>query len=200
MGLSVLSSVRKHNTWLGLSSYMLCLLTDDNPNHVLCFLTDDNTDNPIHSTTTCCVYWQTTTTTPTMYSVLWRTTTPTNPSIIQPHVMFTDRRQRQLQPCILFSDGRQHRQTRGLSGLSAVRDQNTWLELSLSSVSKHKMWLYYGWVCRCCRPSENRIHGWGCRCRLSVNITCGCIMDGFFGVVALQKTQYMVGVVVVVCQ
>ena len=75
-----------------------------------------------------------------------------------------------------------------------------WLGLSLSSVSKHNMWLYYGWVCRCCHPSENTIHGCGCRCRLSVNITCGCIMDGFVGVVVLQKTEYMVGVVVVVCQ
>jgi hypothetical protein len=174
MGLSVLSSVREQNTWLGLSlssvskhnmwlyygwvcrccrpsentihgwgcrcrlsvnttcgcimdgfvgvvvrqktQYMvgvLVWLTDanDNPNHVFCFLTDDNTDKPIHNTTTCYVYWQTTTTTPTMYSVLWRTTTPTNPSIIQPHLVFTDRRQRQPQPCIVFSDGRQHRQT-----------------------------------------------------------------------------------------
>ena len=86
----------------------------------------------------------------------------------------------------------------GLSVLSSFREQNTWLWLSLSSVSKHNMWLYYGWVCRCCRPSENRIHGCGCRCRLSVNTTCGCIMDGFVGVVVLQRTEYMVVVVVVV--
>jgi hypothetical protein len=42
------------------------------------------------------------------------------------------------------------------------------LDLSwLSSVSKHNSWScrYYGWVCRCCRPSLNTI--------------CGCIMVGF---------------------
>ena len=63
-----------------------------------------------------------------------------------------------------------------------------WLDLSLSSVSKHNIWSYYGWVCRCCRLSVNTIYcrimiglsllssiskpniwsyyGWICRCRL----------------------------------
>jgi hypothetical protein len=28
-----------------------------------------------------------------------------------------------------------------------------------SFVSKHNMWLYNSWVCRCCRPSVNTIPG-----------------------------------------
>jgi len=41
-----------------------------------------------------------------------------------------------------------------------------WLVLLLlSSVSKHNMWSYYGWVCRCYHPL--------------VNTTCGRIMVGF---------------------
>ena len=43
-----------------------------------------------------------------------------------------------------------------------------WLDLSLSSVSKHNIWSYYGWVCRC---------------RLSVNTIYGRIMVGFVVVV-----------------
>ena len=30
--------------------------------------------------------------------------------------------------------------------------------LVLSSVSKHNIWSYYGWVCRCCRRSVNTMH------------------------------------------
>ena len=32
------------------------------------------------------------------------------------------------------------------------------LDLS-SSVSKHNMWTYYGWVCRCCSRSVSTMHG-----------------------------------------
>ena len=53
-----------------------------------------------------------------------------------------------------------------------------WLGLSLSSISKHNMWSYYGWFCRCCRPL--------------VNIICGVIMNGFIVVVVCQYTQYVV--------
>ena len=62
--------------------------------HMLCLLTDDN-DKPNHNTTTYCVHWRTTT---------------TNPTIIRPHVVFTDGRQRQTQPnyvhmlCLLTED------------------------------------------------------------------------------------------------
>ena len=52
--------------------------------HMLCLLTDDN-DKPNHNTTTYCVYW-------------WTKTT-TNPTLLWPHVEFTDRRkQRKIQP------------------------------------------------------------------------------------------------------
>ena len=61
-----------------------------------------------------------------------------------------------------------------------------WLGLSLlSSVSKHNIWSYYGWVCRCCRLSVNTIYG---RIMvgfvvvvicLSVNTIYGRIMVGF---------------------
>jgi predicted HNH restriction endonuclease len=82
-----------------------------------------------------------------------------------------------------------------------------WLDLSLSSVSKHNIWSYYGWVCRCCRLSVNTIYGrimvgllllsfskhniwsyygWICRCRLSVNTIYGRIMVGFVVVVVCQ--------------
>ena len=64
-----------------------------------------------------------------------------------------------------------------------------WLGLSLSSVSKHNIWSYYGWVCRC---------------HLSVNTIYGRIMVGFVVVCLSVNTIYgriMVGfVVVVVCQ
>ena len=47
-----------------------------------------------------------------------------------------------------------------------------WLGLSsLSSVSKHNMWSYYGWVCRC---------------RQSVNTTCGRNQVEFVVVVIRQ--------------
>ena len=36
---------------------------------------------------------------------------------------------------------------------------HTKIGLSLLSVSKHKMWSYYGWVCRCCRLSVSTIYG-----------------------------------------
>ena len=44
--------------------------------------------------------------------------------------------------------------------------------VGLSLVSKHNIWSYYGWVCRCCRPS--------------VSIIYGCIMIGFVVVVVRQ--------------
>ena len=122
-----------------------------------------------------------------------------------------------------------------------------WLGLSLSSVSKHiawsyrynglglsllssdskdKMWLYYGWVYRCCRLSVSKIcegefwlglmllssvrkqntlsyYGWVCRCcHQSVNTICGRIMVGF--VVRCRHSvntiycRIMIGFVVVV--
>jgi len=46
---------------------------------ILCLLTDDNEDKPNHNTTTYCAYW--------------RTTTTRNPTIIRPHIVFTDWRQ-----------------------------------------------------------------------------------------------------------
>jgi hypothetical protein len=67
-----------------------------------------------------------------------------------------------------------------------------WLGLLLlSSVSKHYMLFYYGWVCRFCRPSVNTI--------------CGPIMVGFFRCrrpsVNTIYVDIMVGfVVAVVCQ
>jgi hypothetical protein len=86
---------------------------------MLCLLTDNN--KPNHNTIVCCVYWPTT----------------TNPTIIGPHIMFTDGRQKLsvdiIYCCIMV-------------GLS-------------SSVSKHNMWWYYDWVCRFCRPSVNIICG-----------------------------------------
>jgi hypothetical protein len=52
-----------------------------------------------------------------------------------------------------------------------------WLGLSLLlSVSKHNIWSYYGWVCRCCH--------------LSVNTIYGHIMVGFVVVVVLVNTIY----------
>ena len=55
-----------------------------------------------------------------------------------------------------------------------------WLGLSLlSSISKHNMWSYYGWVC--------------VRCRLSVNIQCGRIMIGFI-VVSKQNMSLSLSV------
>jgi hypothetical protein len=81
--------------------HMLCLLTDDNndkPNlhtsiycftdgrqqrqiqpyydHMLCLLTDDNNDKTIQNTSTYCVYWG--------------TTTMTIPTLLRPHIVFTD--------------------------------------------------------------------------------------------------------------
>jgi hypothetical protein len=90
----------------------------------------------------------------------------------------------------------------GLSLVSSFSKHNIvilWLGLSLlSSVNKHNTWSYYVWVCRCCLWLY---YDWVCRCcRPSINTICGSIMDGFVGVVVRQKTQYMVGVVVVVCQ
>jgi len=120
-----------------------------------------------------------------------------------------------------------------LSLLSSVSKHNVivlWLGLLLlSSISKHNMWSYYGWVCRCCRPSLSTIcgrimvgfvfvvlsvskhnmlsyycwvcrklssgskhnmlsyYGWICRCcRPSVNTICGRFMVGFVVVVASQ--------------
>ena len=101
-----------------------------------------------------------------------------------------------------------------------------WLGLSLLlSVSKHNIWSYYGWVCRCCHLSVNTIYGhimvgfvvvfvlvntiygrimiglslssvskhniwsyygWICRCPLSVNTIYGRIMIGFVVVVVCQ--------------
>jgi hypothetical protein len=155
---------------------MLCLLTDDNPNHVLCC----GCRCRLSVITTC--GW-----------------------IMDVFVGVVCRQRREDMVLLWFglslSSVSKHNVVvlwMGLSVLSSIRKHNTWLWLSLSSVSKHNMWLYYGWVCRCCRPSENTIHGWGCR--LSVNTTCGCIMDGFVSVVVHQRTEYMVGVVVVVCQ
>jgi hypothetical protein len=62
--------------------------------HMLCLVTGDN-DKPNHNTITCCVYWLTTAT--------------TNPTIIPPHIVFTDGWQRQIQPyynhmCLLTGD------------------------------------------------------------------------------------------------
>ena len=88
---------------------------------------------------------------------------------------------------------------RALSSFSKHNIVILWLGLSLlSSVNKHNTWSYYVWVCRCCLWLY---YDWVCRCCLpSINTICGSIMDGFVGVVVRQKTQYMVGVVVVVCQ
>ena len=52
-----------------------------------------------------------------------------------------------------------------------------WLGLLLlSSVSKHNIWSYYGWVCRCCQ---------------SVNTTCGFNQVGLLVVVVRQYSQYV---------
>ena len=63
-----------------------------------------------------------------------------------------------------------------------------WLGLSLlSSVSKHNIWSYYGWVCR--HLSVNTIYGHimvGFVVAVSVNIKCGRIMVGFVVVVVCQ--------------
>jgi hypothetical protein len=48
----------------------------------------------------------------------------------------------------------------------------TWLGLSLFTVRKHNVWLYYGWVCCCCHPS--------------VSTVCGRIMVGFVVVLVSQ--------------
>ena len=87
-----------------------------------------------------------------------------------------------------------------------------WLGLLLSSVSKHNMLSYYGWLCRCCRLSISIIcggimiglslssvskhnmwwyYGWVCHCRLSVSIQCG-ITIGFIVVFVRQQTEYVV--------
>ena len=81
--------------------------------------------------------------------------------------------------------------------------------LSLLSVSKHKMWLYYDWINCCCCQSVNTICGrvmiglsllssvskhniWSCYdwvyccCRPSVNTICDRIMIGFIVVVVRQ--------------
>ena len=79
-----------------------------------------------------------------------------------------------------------------------------WLGLSLlSSICKHNMLSYYGWVCRCCHPSVSTIcgrimvcllllssvskhnlwsyYGWVCRCSHPfVSKIFGRIMVGFF--------------------
>ena len=66
-----------------------------------------------------------------------------------------------------------------------------WLGLSLSSVSKHNIWSYYGWICRCCCLSVNTIYGrimvgFVVVVRLSVNTIYGRIMVGFVVVVVCQ--------------
>ena len=63
---------------------------------MLCLLMDDNNDKFNHNTTT--------------YYVYWMMTTTTNPTIRQPHIVFTDGWQRQIQPyydhmlCLLTGD------------------------------------------------------------------------------------------------
>jgi hypothetical protein len=66
--------------------------------HILCLLADENNDKQNHNTTTYCVYWMTTTydkpnNNTTTYCVCWQMTTTTNPTIIRPHIVFTDGRQ-----------------------------------------------------------------------------------------------------------
>ena len=66
--------------------------------HILSLLTNENKNEPNHNTTTYFVYWRTTT---------------TNPTIIQPHIVFTDWRQRTTKPTIIrldmvFTDGREN--------------------------------------------------------------------------------------------
>jgi hypothetical protein len=92
----------------------------------------------------------------TIYCVSWQTTTKINPTIIWPHILFTDEWQQQYtQSSVLWL---------GLSLLSLVSKHNMWSYYcwvcrTLSSFSKHNTWSYYGRVCRCCRPSINTIRG-----------------------------------------
>jgi hypothetical protein len=102
--LSLLSSVSKHNMW--------------------------------SNTTTLYVYWQTTTTTTQSkydtYCVYWRTTKTINQIIIRPHIVFTERRQRQ--------------PNHNTTTYCVYWRKSIMIELSLSSVSKHNMWSCYDCV------------------------------------------------------
>ena len=81
-----------------------------------------------------------------------------------------------------------------------------WLGLSmLSSISKHNMWSYYGWLC-CMLCSVSKHNMWSyydwvyCCCRSLVNKICGCIIVGLVVVVVREETKYVGLIVVVVRQ
>jgi hypothetical protein len=132
IGLSLLSSVSKHNMWsyydwvvdvLRQTTYYFYWRPTTTINPIIIrphiVLTDRRQQRqPNHNTTTYCVYWRTT----TQY-VGYKNND--NSIIIGPHIVFTDGQQ-QLQ-----------------------RNHNTTTYCAYwqrSSVSKHNMWSYYDWV------------------------------------------------------
>jgi hypothetical protein len=61
IGLSLLSSISKHNMWSYYYWVVETTTTQSKYDNILCLLTEDN--KPNHNTTTYCVYWRTRTTT-----------------------------------------------------------------------------------------------------------------------------------------
>jgi hypothetical protein len=146
IGLSLLSSVSKHNMW------------SRQPNHnttTYCVYWRRQQRQPNHNTTTYCVYWWTTMTTQSYYDHILCLLTDDNndPIIIRPHIVFTDG------PSVITICGRV---MIGLSLLSSSVNTicgRIMIGLSfLSFVSKH--YVVVLWLgCRWCRPSVNTICG-----------------------------------------
>jgi hypothetical protein len=131
IGLSLLSSVSKHNMWLYYDWVYCCCRSSVN---IICSRIMIGLSVSSVSKHNYCVYW--------------RTTTTINPIIIRPHYMFTDRRQ-QRQPNHNTTTYCAYGRTKATINAIIIRPNVVvlWLGLLLlSSVSKHNMWSYYDWV------------------------------------------------------
>jgi hypothetical protein len=136
IGLSLLSSVSKHNMW----SYYdwVVVVFQQRPNH---------------NTTTYCVYWRKTTQSYYDRILCLLTDDNNDPIIIRPHiVLLTKDNPVILRPHIVFTVWLGSRCRRSVNTICG----RIMIGLSLlSSVSKHNMWSYYDWVVVVFRPAPS---------------------------------------------
>jgi hypothetical protein len=160
IGLSLLSSVSKHNMWSYYDwvVHILCLLTDNNNPIItrphIVFTDGRQQRQPNHNTTTYCVYWLSCcccrpsvnticgrimiglSLYTTIYCVYWRKTT-INPVILRPHIVFTD--------------GQQQPNHNTTTYCVYWRTKTT---INPIIIRPHIVF-----TCHCCRPSVNTICG-----------------------------------------